>query len=255
MINILCSSYSFPSGRILKDLIVEKTGEKVRLTSHPEILLKRKETPSIRYGNSFGNFKSETGLNSPEFIQKCASKLAFSKLLLDAGLYTPEYSRDPKAVKEFPVLIRQSLSLSGGRGIILCKDEEEFRKNWIGRFWTKYIPTEFELRVHVLDDNIVRIFRKEQIEPTEFPIRNNETCHFSLKEPDKYPKLQSLVNSLNDVFRANVIDFGFYALDIGWDKSKKQYFIFEANSAPGLNEHTAELYTDFLLENISLEVT
>ena len=91
MINILCSSYSFPSGRILKDLIVEKTGEKVRLTSHPEILLKRKETPSIRYGNSFGIFKRETGLNSPEFIQKCASKLAFSKLLLDAGLYTPEY--------------------------------------------------------------------------------------------------------------------------------------------------------------------
>lgn len=257
MINILCNSFSFPSGRILKELILNSTGEKVRLTSRPERLEHLKTFPSVRYGNSFGNFNKDTSLNSKDFIRLCSSKLSFSNLLSENNLYTPAYTKSLDTLTDdiFPVLIRQSLSLSGGRGIILCKNREEFNANNRHNYWTKYIPTEFELRVHIIGGKIARIFRKDLEEEAEFPIRNNQTCHFALKESEKYPKLVDVVNNLNNVFNSNNLNFGFYALDVGWDKSKKQYFIFEANSAPGLNEHTAELYANFIVENLKTERT
>jgi hypothetical protein len=42
----------------------------------------------------------------------------------------------------------------------------------------------------------------------------------------------------------------YYAADIGWDSNRKEYFIFEFNSAPGLNENTAKVYAEFLAERI-----
>jgi len=248
MLNILCSSYSFPSGRILKNLIEQATGERVRLTSYPERL---KSSPKIRYGNSGGNFKEDTTLNSPDFIRVCSSKLAFSNLLVN-NMHTPIYKKGTKDLDsvEYPVLIRRTLSASGGKGIVLCKNREEFNAQYRGEFWTPYIFTDFELRVHVLGGKIARIFRKDPMESTEFLIRNNDTCHFSIRDIQNYPKLSATIDTLNDLFTKGGFTFGFYALDIGWDKKKKEYFIFEANSAPGLNEHTAELYSNFLIENL-----
>jgi len=225
----------------------EISGQKIRLTTKPERLTK----VDVRYGNSFGKFDKDTLLNSPEFISCCSNKLAFSQLLLSNGFYTPEYHK-LKQDLEFPALIRETLTGSGGKGIILCKDLDEFNNNWVRGFWTKYITTAFELRVHVLNGNIARIFRKDEREPSEFPIRNNASCHFSLKDVEKYPKLSNLISNLNGLFNEKMMT-GFYALDIGWDSNKKEYFIFEANSAPGLNEHTANLYAEFLLNN--MEVT
>ena len=250
MINILSSKYSFTSAKILRGLMEEISGERIRLTTKPE----RLKTVSVRYGNSFGKFTKDTIVNSPVFISYCANKLAFSKLLLENGFYTPEYKK-LKQDLEFPVLIRETLSGSGGKGIILCRDLEEFNSSWVRGFWTKYIKTAFELRVHVLDGNIVRIFRKDEMESSEFPIRNNVTCHFSLKNPEKYPKLGTLISNLHGLFNDERFNMNakFYALDIGWDAIKKEYFIFEANSAPGLNEHTANLYAEFILNN--MEVT
>jgi glutathione synthase/RimK-type ligase-like ATP-grasp enzyme len=246
MINILSSRYSFPSARLLKNTLTSLTEDRIKVTATPE-KLKRVD---IRFGNSFGNYKEDTKLNSPEFISFCSNKLIFSSLLLTNGFYTPIYRRDMDLI--FPLLIRKTLSGSGGRGIILCKDKKEFDLNWNTDHWTEYINTQFELRVHVLDGEIVKIFKKEEEKSSEFPIRNNASCHFSLKDTENYPKLYSLIKTLNDLFTSKM-GCGFYALDVGWDSKKKEYFIFEANSAPGLNENTANIYAEFLLKN--LEVT
>lgn len=245
---ILCNHNIFPSTRILRDSIFSLSGKRFLITGYPE---RCKNYPIIRYGNSFGNFSKEIGLNSPAFISLCANKKMFSELLLHNSFYTPEYRKDKDL--EFPLLIRQTLFGHGGEGIILCKNEEEFKQNWRDNYWTKYIPTQFELRVHVLGDKIVKIFRKDSIEKEEFPIRNNATCHFSIRDPEKYSKLKELINDLNILFSlVEGVNFGFYALDVGWNSDRKEYFIFEANSAPGLNEHTANVYADFLCNRLNL---
>lgn len=250
---ILCSLSSFTSGRILRDILSEMRGEKVKLTAHPENLIRKKLFPNVRYGNSFGEFNKDTSLNSPEFIRLCSNKLTFSKYL-EEKFYTPIYSRSTENLTDdlFPVLIRQNLSLSGGKGIILCKDRKSFNENWRNNYWTKYVYTDYELRVHVLGGNIIKIFRKEPMEEMELPIRNNQTCHFSIRNIEKYPKLTNLINDLEEYFKSSSLNYGFYALDIGWDSKSKKYFIFEANSAPGLNEHTATEYAEYI--NESLEV-
>jgi glutathione synthase/RimK-type ligase-like ATP-grasp enzyme len=45
----------------------------------------------------------------------------------------------------------------------------------------------------------------------------------------------------------------FYALDIGRDATNHRYFIFEANSAPGINENTVELYADYFIDKLHLK--
>lgn len=253
MITLLCNLTSFTSGKILRDILSEMRGEKVKLTTYPENLMRKKLIPNIRYGSSGGIFNADTHLNSSEFIRLCSNKLVFSRYLGE-NFYTPTYIRDTESLTDdlFPVLIRQNLSLSGGKGIILCKDRNEFTANWRNNYWTKYIYTDYELRVHVLGGNIVKIFKKELVEDAELPIRNNATCHFSIRNIEKYPKLTALVNSLEEYFKSSNLRYGFYALDIGWDSKSKKYFIFEANSAPGLNEHTATEYAEYINENLEV---
>lgn len=236
---------TLPSARILRDSIYNLTGIRLVVTSR-EDHIKPIDQIFIRYGNSTSHSVKDTSLNSPKFIQIASSKMSTSNLLLSNGIYTPEYFRNNNPT--FPCLIRQTLYGMGGKGIIYCKDIETFRANYsAGNYWTPYVFTDFELRVHVFNEMILRIFRKEPT--TDSPIRNNDTCHFSLKNPERFVKLLPVIEKLYDIFSANGLQNNFYALDIGWDSKKKEYFTFELNSAPGLNENTADIYaTNFARE-------
>jgi glutathione synthase/RimK-type ligase-like ATP-grasp enzyme len=247
---ILASKRSLPSARLLRDQLQNLSGKRFILSIHPERL---KAPPNIRYGNSGGVF-DESSVNSAEFVRLCADKKQFSDLMRECEIAAPEFFRAPmeNTYDGFPVLIRESLHLSGGKGIILVCSYDEFRENWrTGYWWTPYIPTKYELRVHVLGGEIARIFRKEFAEgdeQPEFPIRNNACCHFSLRNPNNYPKVSSLVEKLNEILGTDC----FYALDIGWNPVRKEYIIFEANSAPGLNENTSTLYAEFILRRMEV---
>ncbi len=240
---ISTNSHSFPSARILRDKIFELTGIKFILVKSGNLIKK----PDIRFGDSFNKFDDDTKYNSPEFISLCANKYKFSKLLLENDLYTPEFRKDKPDI--FPLLIRTNLFLSGGRGIIICKNEDEFSSEWNPSYWwTPFIRTNFEIRAHVLGREVKRIFRKSLENENEYPIRNNAICHFSLTNIEKYPKLNETINSLNNILGVE----NFYALDIGWDSNNKKYFIFEANTAPGLNDNTAQVYAEFLCRQLNL---
>ncbi len=245
MINNIISSnsYSTPSARLLRNKIFELSGVRFLIVRHEEL----KSAPKIRYGESNNEFKDDTNYNSPEFIRLCSNKYKFSRLLLENGLYTPEFKKDRPSI--FPLLIRTGLSLSGGKGISICKNEDDFNKKWNPAYWwTPFVKTEFELRVHVLGGEIKRIFKKILETDDEFPIRNNIICHFSLVNNDNYTKLVPVIESLNKILSTN----NFYALDIGWDSYNGKYFIFEANTAPGLNDNTAQVYAEFLCERLNL---
>lgn len=244
---ILSSKYSLPSCRILRDAVKEKIGKRFPIYINEKLV----KNPIIRFGNSFGDFEKDTEYNSPEFIRLCSSKLNFSKILKENGFYVPSFNKGSKDLI-FPLLVRTSLFLSGGKGIILCENEDEFYQNYSDNyFWTPYVSTSFELRVHILGGNVIKIFRKELETSEKYPIRNNHSCHFSIRDINNYPKLnENVIQPLAELLGRD----NFYALDIGWDNMNKKYFIFEANSAPGLNENTASDYADFLINKLELEV-
>jgi hypothetical protein len=245
MLKILTNNSSFPSAKLLRNPLQDLTKRKVLVTSKPE---KITSYPFIRYGNSYPVNVEETDFNSPNFIQISSNKLKFSKAMEKNKIYSPVYKKNTSELV-FPLLIRETLTAFGCKGIHVIKNQKEFDKIWRSNFyWTKYVPLEFELRVHVLGKKIARVFRKNLNEKQEYPIRNNAICHFSLKSVGKYPKLEQFIKTLTDIKEIGAGKF--YSIDIGWDTVNKKYFVIELNTGSGLNENTADLYAKYIYDNL-----
>jgi glutathione synthase/RimK-type ligase-like ATP-grasp enzyme len=248
---ILTSSVSWTSAKLLRDALEKKSGNEIFITDNPE---KVKRGILIRYGNSAQVHRrvDDTEFNPPDFVNFCVNKGYFSDVMNAVGIYTPEYHNDTLP-NHYPVLIRKTLTGSGGRGIVVVRDEQEFLRNWNRIYkWTQFLKTNFEARVHVLDGKIARLFVKEpEGEEGPTPIRNiGHGYHFSLREDieNKYSKLKTLIQK---VIAASPKSH-FFAADVGYDPERKEYVVFELNSAPGLNENTADIYAQFLVDKIGI---
>jgi glutathione synthase/RimK-type ligase-like ATP-grasp enzyme len=245
-IKILTSKSSIVSARLLKNELQNLVNHRVLLTQKAEKIFSSK---FIRYGNSDPVNVVDTQYNSANFIRLSSNKAAFSIKMMENNIYSPIYNKANPTDNDFPLLIRKTLTSYGGRGIVVCRNREEFNNNWNNAYvWTKFIKTEFELRVHVIDGQVVRIFKKTPInEEQEYPIRNMDRgYHYSLRANEKYQKVIDLVNVLNPILNGK-----FFTLDIGWDSVKKKYLVFEINSGSGLNENTVKLYANFLAQKFN----
>lgn len=245
---ILTSKGSLPSAKILRNSLVSLSGRRIFVTSKPD-KIKEKDIILVRYGNSFPVIGEDISTNTPEQIKICSNKKTFSTLLGN-NFWTPKFYDVPELDKlSFPLVIRESLALSHGKGIHVVEDENNFNLIWkAGMYFTEYIFLDFELRVHILKGEIVKIFKKElKNNDDKFPIRNNDSCNFKLKNKDNFPKLDVVVEELYKNF-----PISFVALDIGWSKKNQNYFVLEANSAPGLNELTANLYASSIMEDLNV---
>lgn len=234
---ILTHRMGGPSARLLRDKIQEVTGVHLFVTSHSEKVKKL----HVRYGN-YARLPFETNYNRRDFVVLCSSKIKFSKLLRENGYDAPHFkSKTLPTEDDYPVLIRTTLNSRGGRGTIPCPNEETFDKEWqTGYYWTRFIKTKAEYRVHIFDNEVMKLFKKvytgEGNEP-DFPIRTltHQPYHFSLRS--NYNKFPKLLNVLGGVTK--LLNGGFYVLDAAWQPDVKRYFFFEANSAPGLNQYSA----------------
>lgn len=240
MLKIL-SNTSFVSARILAEEL-RNLGENCLSTRRPERI--RTRDLVIRYGSTEIHEGTDT-LNTLEVIRTCSNKLNFSNLMQEEDIYSPIFYRGTPRENQYPLIVRTTLNSYGGKGMILINNSNEFHYN-NNVYWTPYIETQFELRVHVLGGRIIRIFKKEDGEG--YIRTSGNGWHFSLKENGSYPKVNLVVQKICNIPRfANA----FFALDLGWNPVNKQYLVFEANSAPGLNEHTANLYAEYILNKIN----
>ena len=237
MLKIL-SNVSYISARILANEL-KKLGEECLSVRNPIRI--DKDDFVIRYGSTAIHSGTNT-LNSIEMIRVCSNKLVFSKVMQENDIYSPVfYTGFPE---KYPIIVRTTLNSFGGKGMIFVGNKDTF--NYPDAYWTPYIETDFELRVHVLGGEIVKIFRKEG---GDSYIRTlNYGWHFSLKDIKLYPKVISVVKK---IFSIPMFATSFMALDLGWDSKRKEYVVFEGNSAPGLNEYTATLYAKYILDKIN----
>lgn len=249
---LLSSKYSYSSAKCLRDALWERE-IKLKLTSHRE---RFSEHPTIRYGNSqrLGE-ESDTEINSPQAIILMSKKDHFSNTLSEHGIWCPRFTLldSSNRPNEFPAIIRETLTASGGVGIHVV-DTTEMVQTFLERrcWWTPFVQMDFELRVHIAGGVILKIFRKEfagENEEEKYPIRNlHRGYHFSLKETKNYPRVKDLVEKIQPHLPQGSF---FYALDIGWNRERKEYFVLEANSAPGLNDNTASLYAEAIAKELN----
>lgn len=262
---ILTHSNLYPSARALRNKIEELSRNHLYIaTGIDEISNLSKRVIGIRWGNSnpVPSNVMDFELNSPSLIRTFSNKQSFSSTFKEE-FWTPEFHKEQPDSTVFPVLIRTTLNGFGGVGIIPCKTFEDFKKNWMGNgFWTPYYNLDSEFRVHVIDGEVVRIFRKikdnEVSEQGEFNIRNSRLgWHFGLtgSDPNKFESLRKLSTLFWESVKGKFnIKHGFYGLDVGWSKKNQRYFVLEGNTAPSLasNENTLSAYANKFVEILDL---
>ncbi len=244
---ILTRPELFPSARVLSQELTRKTNKRISVTTSM-----KREPPLIRWGNAtrFEGLGGDTEFNDRGSILYCGSKLRLDRFLSENTFIPHVEYHSNVAPERYPVVVRTILNGSGGVGIVICKNSEEFAgyRNDVWSYWYNF---SYELGVHVLGGEISRVFKKlwkkDEPEP-EFPIKNTDKDYsFSLRSLENYKKLSSLVDEFYDLLPINMT-----RLDVGWDRDVKCYRIIEANSAPSLveNQNTLNVYVDFLMGNL-----
>jgi hypothetical protein len=226
--------------RKIRDAIKEKTGKHLHLTN-------KFDWAEINYGRS--DTKSEH--NSSEFVQNCVRKYEFVDYLRKNGFTNcPEFFHGVPTI--FPCLVRERLSSFSAYGIHPYATREAYDLEHPSPlfWWTPFVRCDYEIRVHVLGGEFVKVFKKVPVgEETALPIRNSyNTYHYSNRSDFKeWKSLMALQDALKPLLKGS-----FYALDAGWDSINKRYFVFEANSAPGITDNTAGLYADYFIKALKM---
>ncbi len=244
---ILTHGKLMPTARIVRDSLQEKLGTKILITTDTDVLNKNSRRVILRWGNSFPVSVTDISIQRPELIQLLSFKKNLSERLsvVEEKIPTPIFQKTTP--EDFPVIIRESLSLCKGKGIHVVKNLDEFNSLWQPIFyWAKFFSTSAEYRTHIVGGKVVKIFKKVSGETVEeFPIRTNENYHFSLCNTEKCPQLVAFAEKAAKIISSD----GFYALDIG--KTSDGFVVFEGNSAPGLNELTCDFYTSYIVEKLN----
>jgi glutathione synthase/RimK-type ligase-like ATP-grasp enzyme len=245
---ILTRRNLMPTARVVRELLSEKMDEKILITTDADTLSRNSRQVILRWGNSDYVSCQDLSCQKPELIRLLSNKMNLSSKLsvVQPEITTPVFTKDTP--ESFPVVIRETLSASKGKGIHIAENLEEFNQLWNPIFyWAKFFETTAEYRTHIVGGKVKKIFKKvggPEI-PEKYPVRTNDNYHFSVCNLERCPSLISFAERVSK----EISEIGFFALDIG--KTQSGFVVFEGNSAPGLNEFTGEIYTSYIMEKLN----
>ncbi len=193
-------------------------------------------------------------INHPDALLSTINKLQFFKAC-DAEPNTapriPQWTNDDIGAKLWLekghiVLARQKLEGARGEGIVVMKNILDFVP---ARLYTKYIDKDAEFRIHVVNGKMV--WKEQKIWDEDTPrteanryVRNRENGYILVTKVR--PVCQDVIDQAIKAVKFFGLDFG--AVDIV-EKDGRGY-VLEINSAPYINEDSAEAYADALREMI-----
>jgi hypothetical protein len=245
---ILSHSRLTASANVLARKLTELTNEEIRVFVDGD----NRHECIIRYGNS-AVIATDPNFNKRLHIRLAGNKRALSELLQEKEFPHVVFLRRTPEENEFPIVARDELNRGGGIGIRVIKSQEEYEEGNPVLDWTPWYNFKFELGVHILGGEIVKVFKKireDGLDEEEYPIRNTHRGYrFSVRNnwETVYTGLKPFVKKLYEI-----VPIQFARLDVGYDKSSGGYRLIEINSAPDLtqNENTLNLYAQFLKERI-----
>jgi glutathione synthase/RimK-type ligase-like ATP-grasp enzyme len=245
---LLTNKGSYTSARML----ASNLGLKV--TSTPDVIKNNNGRLLLRYGNSLPVYNDEENIhNSINSIKTVADSVSFSKFCTDNNIKTAVYTRaDLINIEDlvFPVLLRNKYH-SRGRDIIYVKDINQLKEqNLFQRFIVPFIQTDSEIGIHVVNGQVVKIFKKVPLDNAHPFIRNlDNNYHFKIIDniDDNFKLIQDIVLHI-----FNLLGLTFGRADVGYTRGKNDYVIWEINSAPGLNNKTASIYANKLADLLDI---
>lgn len=240
-VHILYSNESSTTGKEMVAALISA------LSDHTNIKVTGgKEAPKvdvlIRWGSrATVPLKPVRYINSLKGLTKASNKLKSLDYLKAAGIKVPTvYMADDPNI-QFPCLGRKEHHV-GGTDIELCMQMSDyFDVKDKCAFWTKYIPTRTEYRVHVYRGEKIKVSQKTLTNPDARKnvwIRNFENGYTFMQPKDK-PKSHAIGMAV-DAVDALDLNFGAVDLIIG---DNGEPVVLEVNTAPGAKaDSTLEAY-------------
>lgn len=198
----------------------------------------------INWGASDCSFKGRGVANQPDAIEPASNKLKCFHLMKNAGVSVPAFwSRKEDIPKDvFPVMCRTKLQAHSGEGIVVAERKEQLVN---APLYTQYLKKKHEYRVHVLrkpggKSSIIitqRKAKKNGVEDANFMIRNlaNGFIYVLGEQTPKCVETEAI-----KALESTELAFG--AVDVIYNQQQDKAYVLEINTAPGLEDRTAEAY-------------
>ena len=140
------------------------------------------------------------------------------------------------------IVVRQLARGHGGRGIMLISGEDEIPD---APLYTVYKKKKAEYRIHVFNGQVIDVQQKRLRKPADdeeitanHQMRNFDNgwvyCREDVLAPD------AVLDEAVKAVKVLGLDFG--AVDIGWNEHYQTPYVYEVNTAPGLEGTTLEIY-------------
>lgn len=163
---------------------------------------------------------------------------------------SPEYTFDKQVAQNWladgcVVFCRTLTRASEGRGIVVAETVDQLVDAPV---YTKYMKKKREFRVHIFKDKVVQVVEKrkrvgwDSVRDTR--IRNTANGYVFCRNVDDIP------NGLRELaLRASLVtNSDFKGVDVGYNELKKELFVIEVNSAPGIEGSNVIDYVNTILE-------
>lgn len=196
----------------------------------------------INWGKSVVPYRfTKYDLNHPDAVYKATSKLATFNNLSNKD-YIPEWTMFRHKAKEWineghRVYIRTQLTSHSGHGILIVDHEDDLINSGL---YTKHAKHDKEFRFHIFKGEVLDIQEKRKKRNTIInpDIRNHHNGWVFCRQNINYPLVvkEACIDAVNTLG----LDFG--AVDVGYRKADNKVFVFEINTAPGLENTTLAKY-------------
>jgi len=205
----------------------------------------RRKDVIINWGNSTPpHFRwMEQDLNKPHAIALASNKLeTFREFRSNSFTDVPDWTTNPTEAQHWLDLglktyCRRLLSSHSGNGIVICNDGDRLVSAPLYTLHTKH---RHEYRVHVFRDQILDVQQKKKKlgYGNGNGIRNHSNGWIYARA--EIAPSEELLSSARRAVQLLGLDFG--AVDIGHRLIDNKFFVFEVNTAPGLEGTTLDKY-------------
>ena len=204
----------------------------------------------INWGASDCPFHGRGVANQPDAIEPASNKLRCFKKMDLGGVSIPNFWVDVRTIPDdaFPVMCRTKLQAHSGDGIVVAERRDQLVN---APLYTQYVKKKHEYRVHCIRKPggattsiiIQRKAKRNDVENANFMVRNLANGFVYVIE-DMVPKCVEV--EAHKALESTGLAFG--AVDVIWNEHQNKAYVLEINTAPGLEERTAEAYANVFKE-------
>lgn len=182
-------------------------------------------------------------INHPYGVQAAVDKIECLFRLSIAGVSVPDYTQNPMQAIMWQeqgnsIVERHVLNGHSGKGIKVKHPGQDIE---LAHFYTKYVGSRREYRVHVFHDDVLLVVQKKRRNGVEQDdvVRNWHTGWVYCAENITPLSSEAVADAVASV-KALGLDFG--AVDLITRRDK--HYVLEINTSPGLEGRTVSLYSD-----------